>query len=156
MLYLNIQPKKHKPAIIAAAVILALFTAACAVSLSVSRQISATATRDEAGEYSLTVKNDEQAKAFLQGFGIEKVIEKTGREKVIIPKSFNSVYENYNEIQKRVGLDLSRYKGKSALKVTYKIESEKAGYAVLLLYKNRVIGGHLTSPGDGRGYLPLA
>ncbi len=156
MLYLNIQPKKHKTAIIAAAVILVLFAAACAVSLSVSNQIAGTATRDGAGEYTLTVENDDQAKAFLRGFGIEKVIEKTGEEKVIIPLSFNAVYEKYNEIQKRIGLDLSRFKGKNALKVTYKIKSEKAEYAVLLLYKNRVIGGHLTSPTGGRGYLPLA
>ena len=137
MLYLNFQLKKSKPALIAAAVILTIFIIACVISYSATKKLSDTATRDEAGEYSLVVKDDAQAESFF-------------------PKKFNSLYEKYNEIQKRIGLDLSRYKGKSALKATYKIKSDKADYAVLLLRGNRVIGGHLTSLEYGKGNLPLA
>ena len=155
MLYLNFQLKKSKPALIAAAVILTIFIIACVISYSATQKLSDTATRDEAGEYSLVVKDDAQAESFLKSFGVDSVLEKTGEE-IIIPKKFNSLYEKYNEIQKRIGLDLSRYKGKSALKATYKIKSDKADYAVLLLRGNRVIGGHLTSLEYGKGNLPLA
>ena len=156
MLYLNFQLKKSKPALIAAAVILTIFIIACVISYSATQKLSDTATRDEAGEYSLVVKDDAQAESFLKSFGVDSVLEKTGEEKIIIPKKFNSLYEKYNEMQKRIGLDLSRYKGKSALKATYKIKSDKADYAVLLLRGNRVIGGHLTSLEYGKGNLPVA
>ena len=85
MLYLNFQLKKSKPALIAAAVILTIFIIACVISYSATKKLSDTATRDEAGEYSLVVKDDAQAESFLKSFGVDSVLEKTGEEKIIIP-----------------------------------------------------------------------
>lgn len=74
-------------------------------------------------------------------------------DEVIIPQSFNSVYEDYNEIQKGCGFDLSRYAGKSAVRYTYTLpDGDKA---VILVLKNRVIGGHIASGVYGAEYLPL-
>lgn len=89
--------------------------------------------------------------------GFFKQLElKAGQEtadEVVIPQNFNSVYEKYNEIQKKSVFDLSNYAGKPAKRYTYSIDDGKK--AVILVYKNRIIGGHITSGVYGEDYLPL-
>lgn len=89
--------------------------------------------------------------------GFFKQLElKAGQEtadEVVIPQDFNSVYEKYNEIQKKSVFDLSNYAGKPAKRYTYSIDDGKK--AVILVYKNRIIGGHITSGVYGEDYLPL-
>ena len=63
--------------------------------------------------------NDAVNIEFLKEYGWEVEPECIEREKVEIPKEFDDVYNNYNQIQKRAGLDLSRYKGKKAVRYTY-------------------------------------
>ena len=43
-----------------------------------------------------------------------------------IPMKFNSVWENYNNLLKEKGYDLSLYKGKKCKRYTYLIPSENA------------------------------
>ena len=158
MLYLNFsvkKSKKAKTAIIITALAIAAAIIFCAASACGKSKIPDTAERAGAGENSLKVSDEAGARSFLKGFNIEEVLEKTGEEKIIIPQKFNAVYEKYNGLQKQIGLDLTRFKGKSALKTTYRIKSERAEYAVLLTRSGRVIGGHLTSLRYGRGNLPL-
>ena len=76
-------------------------------------------------------------------------------EEIIIPQVFNKTYEEYNNLQKKVGLDLSRYAGKNVYKATYELVDSKTNYAVILIYKNRMIGGHLTNGEYGDKILPL-
>lgn len=154
MFVFNIKLSRSKKLLRSAALTVAVLTAACAaVSLSAGRRAD-TATCDEVGAYSLRVKDDGDAKAFLKQFGLNAV-QKTGEERVVIPERFNSVYERYNDLQKRVGLDLTRYKGKAALKQTYLLKSSGSRFAVLLLCDGRVAGGHLTSQDYGGKDLPL-
>ena len=87
----------------------------------------------------------------FQQLGINAVDESV--DEVIIPQDFNSVYEKYNEIQKKSVFDLSNYAGKPAKRYTYSIDDGKK--AVILVYKNRIIGGHITSGVYGEDYLPL-
>ncbi len=76
----------------------------------------------------------------------EKPIEK---ERVRIPKKFDEVYRNYNVIQQRVGLDLRRYRGKSATRYTYRLKNHPSepDYARvnLLVYGNKVIAADVSS-----------
>ena len=88
---------------------------------------------------------------FFQQLEINAVDESV--DEVIIPQDFNSVYEKYNEIQKKSVFDLSNYAGKPAKRYTYSIDDGKK--AVILVYKNRIIGGHITSGVYGEDYLPL-
>ena len=89
--------------------------------------------------------------------GFFKQLElKAGQEtadEVVIPQNFNSVYDEYNEIQKSSGFDLLSYAGKTAKRYTYSIDNGKK--AVILVYKNRIIGGHIASGIYGEEYLPL-
>ena len=74
---------------------------------------------------------------------------------VTIPTDFNDTYEQYNELQKEIGLDLEKFKGKSVQKITYELKNCKTKFAVLLIYKGKVIGGHLTNGEYGSENLSL-
>lgn len=154
MFIFNIKLARSKKLLRSAAAVAAVLIAAGVIAWVSSRSRADTATCDEAGAYSLRVTNDAEAKAFLRQFGL-KAVRKTGEERVVIPKRFNAVYEQYNALQKRVGLDLTPYRGKAVLKQTYLLQAAKARYAVILLSGGRVAGGHLTSQDYGGKDLPL-
>ena len=127
----------------------------CIISMiSVQNSLPDTATCDELGCYSLKCDKDDEQSAFLQQCGLSP-LKITDSCEVIIPTEFNDAYEHYNELQKEIGLDLEKFKGKSVQKVTYELKNSKTKYAVLLIYKGKVIGGHLTNGEYGSENLPL-
>ena len=127
----------------------------CIISMiSVQNSLPDTATCDELGCYSLKCDKDDEQCAFLEQFGLSPV-KNTDSCEVTVPTDFNDTYEEYNELQKEIGLDLEKFKGKSVQKVTYELKNSKAKYAVLLIYKGKVIGGHLTNGEYGSENLPL-
>ena len=73
-----------------------------------------------------------------------------------IPSEFDRVFVSYNELQKRQGLDLSKYKRKEMTRFTYIItnypEYDGVVYANLLVYRNKVVGGDVCSA-DVNGFL---
>ena len=81
---------------------------------------------------------------FLFGSEIKSFVEH--------PK-FDKVFNGYNEIQKRQGLDLSKYKGKTVTRYTYEVtnyENENGKvYANVIVYRNKVIGGDICSANVG-------
>ena len=101
------------------------------------------------------MKSDDDRIAFLQELGYE--VEKTPLEsvEVTIPDEFDKVFAAYNELQKALGLDLGRYKGKKVMRYTYKVTNYE-GYgdtvfANLLVHKNKIIGGDICSA-DPNGF----
>lgn len=73
----------------------------------------------------------------------EKYIEK---ETVIIPDTFDEVYTEYNEIQKKAGFDLEKYKGRRAQRYTYTVTNYPAPTksevrANLIVLGGEVVGG---------------
>ena len=56
---------------------------------------------------------------FLNGYGWEVEEKPIDQADVIIPKPFDRVYENYNEIQLESGLDLRPYMGMRGVRYTY-------------------------------------
>lgn len=60
---------------------------------------------------------------FLESYGwqVEKKAAET--EEFTIPEEFDRVYENYNELQRRAGLDLEPYKGRKAKRYTYIVKN---------------------------------
>ena len=56
---------------------------------------------------------------FLAEYGWEVEAEAIEKVKVHIPEQFDDVYHNYNQIQKRAGLDLAPYRGKEGVRYTY-------------------------------------
>ena len=95
------------------------------------------------------VKTNDDRISFLSQFGWQVVSEPFDQQKVTIPKDFDAVFTEYNELQKMQGLDLSKYKRKDVMRYTYIIENypdyEGRVFANLLIYKNRVIGGDICS-----------
>ncbi len=84
--------------------------------------------------------------AFLSSLGYtfsENYTEKT----FTIPIEFDMVYNNYNEIQKEAGFDLSPYKGRTCTMYTYEIYNHPFGKcnANIIVYKGEIIGGDISS-----------
>ena len=123
--------------------------------MSVHNQVYDTATCDEIGTYSLDAEGTQAQCDFLEQFSLEVVPDTAQTETVTIPMEFNDTYNQYNELQKKIGLDLSRYKGRVAEEITYELKNSETKYAVLLVYENIVIGAHLTNGEYGQSNLPL-
>ncbi len=100
------------------------------------------------------VGDNEERIDFLNQFGWE--VDKTplSETKVVIPSKFDTVFSGYNELQKKQGLDLSKYKKKEVTRYTYLVTNytgyEGKVFATLIVYRNRVIGGDIcTENSDG-------
>ncbi len=102
------------------------------------------------------VKTGEDRIEFLKQFGWEVKADPKESVEVTIPAEFDKVFTGYNEIQRRQGLDLSKYKKKKVMRYTYEITNyegaEGTVYANLLIYRNRVIGGDVCSA-DTSGFI---
>ena len=77
-------------------------------------------------------------------------------KQVMIPSEFDKIFLEYNEIQRRQGLDLSAFKKKSVMRYTYSVKNypgyEGEVHVNLLVYKNTVIGGDVCSA-DVNGFV---
>ncbi len=95
------------------------------------------------------IKTEKARIEFLKSFGWEISKGCIEEVEVQIPGDFDKIMNSYNEIQKAQGLDLSKYKGKTVHRYTYEITNypDYSGtvYANLIIYKNRVIGGDISS-----------
>ena len=95
------------------------------------------------------IRNDEERVKFLEQFGWQVNPTPVESVEITIPEEFDKIFTAYNEIQKRQGLDLSKYKKKKVERYTYEItnhEGEKGKvYANVIVYRNRVIGGDICS-----------
>lgn len=98
------------------------------------------------------IKTEEDRVGYLQQCGWQVDTASGALKEVLIPKSFDKTYSAYNEMQKQQGFDLEKYQGKKVNLATYRITNYPDGQeatASLLLYKNRVIGGDISSSEKG-------
>lgn len=85
---------------------------------------------------------------FLKGYGWEVRTKSVEKEDIIIPKPFDRVYENYNDIQLKAGLDLRPYMGMKGVRYTYIIENypKDVGEEVranVICINNEPVGGDI-------------
>ncbi len=66
-------------------------------------------------------ETDADRVAFIAQFGWQVSNTPIETEHVKIPESFDQVHEDYNLLQKRVGLDLEPYKGKVLVRYSYQL-----------------------------------
>ncbi len=95
------------------------------------------------GEYSLSAQTQKEREEFFLPFGYKaKSLENI---EITIP-SHGKIFEQYNEIQKSQGLNLSPYSGKKAQMYVFILEGEKEDtlYGFLMVLGGRVIGGHIS------------
>ena len=139
MFVMTTKINKKKLAIIFAAVVVAI----AALVMLVSGGNDATTTA------ATNVSNNDARVAFLKGFGWEVTTSPIQSSQVRIPEKSNDVFSRYNDLQKSQGYDLSQYAGKVVMRYVYQINNYPGAtepvYATLLIYKNQVIGGDITS-----------
>ena len=85
---------------------------------------------------------------FLKGYGWEVRTKSVEKEDIIIPKPFDRVYENYNDIQSKAGLDLRPYMGMKGVRYTYIVENypKDVGEEVranVICINNEPVGGDI-------------
>ncbi|MCH5202497.1 MAG: DUF4830 domain-containing protein [Oscillospiraceae bacterium] len=104
------------------------------------------------GEYSLKFATDREKEEFLSAFNLNG--EQVTIDKVKIPETFNATYEKYNTIQKKIGLDLDPYRGKTVKRFVYSTKDNL--FVSVLVYGNRVVGGHKCTNVYGDDFKSLA
>ena len=103
------------------------------------------------------MKTEEKRIAFIESFGVD--VEGEEEEvSFVLPDNFDRVMLGYNEIQKRQGLDLSKYHGKKVTRYTYEVKNgdyEGATFVNLIVCRGRVIAADVSS-GDPESFvIPL-
>ena len=93
-------------------------------------------------------ENDTNNIVFLKGYGWEVRTKSVEKEDIIIPKPFDRVYENYNDIQLKAGLDLRPYMGMKGVRYTYIVENypKDVGEEVranVICINNEPVGGDI-------------
>ncbi len=98
-----------------------------------------------------TASNNEDRKSFFQQFGWEVSEEPVAVSEVVIPENFDQAMEEYNAVQKKQGLDLSKYRGKRAWLYTYRVDNypdRDDVLASILLVGDQLVGGDITATGE--------
>ncbi len=102
------------------------------------------------------IKTEDDRVAFIEGLGLKVKGAAVESKSFVMPDNFDRVLAGYNEIQKRQGLDLSKYAKKKVTRYTYEIDGYE-GYdgdvmVNLLIYRNRIIGCDVSSA-DPKGFV---
>lgn len=104
------------------------------------------------------VKSAEDRLEFMRGFGIEADATSEVAEEFRMPENFDRVIAGYNELQKKQGLDLLKYKNKKVTRYTYKVTNyncEGEVYANLFIYRGKVVACDLTNADTGGFVIPM-
>ena len=89
--------------------------------------------------YPLKVHEEADVERFLEECGHEAP-EPVFTNEITVPKHWNAIYQEYNELQRQQGFDLVPYKGKRATEYVYFI-SEGRNVTVLVAH-DRIIAAH--------------
>ena len=76
-----------------------------------------------------------------------------------MPESFDRILAGYNEIQKRQGLDISKYQRKRVTHYAYEVtnyDSDGKVFVNLIVYRNRIIACDISSSEKDSFVLPLS
>ncbi len=101
------------------------------------------------------IKTEEDLLAFINTLGIEVKTPAYRSIDVELPRVFDAVYAKYNEVQKQQGLDLTKYRGRTLHRYTFEVTNYPSGeenekvYLTLFVHKNKVVGGDISSRGNG-------
>ncbi|MBO7197088.1 MAG: DUF4830 domain-containing protein [Clostridia bacterium] len=104
------------------------------------------------------IKSGEDRLAFINGFGIEVDKDSEAEEIFRMPDNFDRVIIGYNELQKRQGLDLSKYANKRVTRFSYRVtnyDSEGEVYANLFVHRGKIVACDLSSADPSGFVIPL-
>ena len=96
------------------------------------------------------VKTREDRLTFIRSFGWEVDAAGEQADTVLIPETFDAVYEQYNKMQIEQGLDLRYLVGREVERYSYPVLNYPSGEEyvriTLLIYKDKVVAGDVASP----------
>ena len=101
------------------------------------------------------VRTAEERIAFIESFGIKVEAEAVEERSFPIPENFDRVILGYNELQKKQGLDLSKYSKKRVTRYTYRITNyqyEGDVYANIFVFRGKVVACDVSSA-DPEGFV---
>ena len=104
------------------------------------------------------IRSDEDRREFIESFGIRISSDAPEEESFKMPDSFDRVILGYNELQKKQGLDLSKYERRRVTRYSYKVEnysSDEDVYANLFVYRGKIIACDLSSASPEGFVVPL-
>lgn len=135
---------------------LVLFALALIVGVVAIGADGAVASSAPVGEVDYSgIKTNEDRVKFIENFGIKVEEVPTEEEAFAMPENFDRVILGYNELQKKQGLDLSKYAKKRVTRYTYKVTNYNADgevYANLFIWRGRIIACDLSSA-DPEGFV---
>ena len=104
------------------------------------------------------IKTKEDRIAFIEQFGF-KVDQASEEEAAFrMPKDFDRVILGYNELQKKQGLDLSKYQNKKVTRYTYKLldyDYDGEVYANLFVHRGKIVACDISTANPDGFVLPL-
>jgi len=119
-----------------------------AISLVLGAIILIAGRRDQEN-VQLKVESEIDILAHLEALGWDVVPEALEIQAVLIPREFSEIFEAYNKMQQEAGFDLRDYKGREAVRYTYRVlnHPEQAEGVILdvLVSDGRIIGGDVQS-----------
>ena len=96
-----------------------------------------------------TVESNDDRVAYLQSLGWQVNADPVESQEVRIPAELPEVLQKYNELQQSQGYDLTQFGGKTVKRYVYEVlnypDTTDSYYLTLLVYKDTVIGGDVTS-----------
>ena len=104
------------------------------------------------------IKTADDRLEFIRSFGVEVDPESEKAEAFRMPESFDRVILGYNELQKKQGLDLSKYHNKRVIRYTYKVtnyNSDGEVYANLFVYRGKIVACDLSSADPSGFVVPM-
>lgn len=104
------------------------------------------------------IKTKEDRVAFIEQFGFKVDEGSESEEAFRMPRDFDRVILGYNELQKKQGLDLSKYQNKRVTRYTYKLTDYPADgdtYANLFVHRGKIVACDISSDSPDGFVLPL-
>lgn len=104
------------------------------------------------------IKTKDDRIEFISDFGIKVDPDSENEVAFRMPESFDRVILGYNELQKKQGLDLSKYHNKRVTRYTYKVtnyDSDGEVYANLFVYRGKIVACDLSSADPSGFVVPL-
>ena len=97
----------------------------------------------------IPIENPNDVVMFLESLGWQVDPNALEVQEVVIPREFNEVFENYNQLQKEHGFNLEDFQGMVAMRYTYQVlnypDQAQGVVADVLVAQGRVIGGNIQS-----------
>ena len=104
------------------------------------------------------MKTNEDRVNFIKSFGIEIENEPVEEQSFPMPDNFDRVILGYNELQKKQGLDISKYAKKKITRYAYKVtnyDSDGEVYANLFIHRGKIIACDVSSVSPDGFVVPL-